>query len=87
MDVPASRYRISDRCFPETLSPIEYDSTDVVRMVQIKGYICYRGSRFTIGKAFRGYPVAIRPTTHDHIADVYFCHQRITQIDLREPNR
>ena len=87
MDVPASRYRISDRSFPEHLPPIEYDSRDAVRMVQIKGHSCYRNAFFTIGKAFRGYPVAIRPTLQDDIADVYFCHQRIRQIDLREANR
>ena len=87
MAVPASRYRISDRCFPETLPPIEYDVGDIVRMVQIKGYIRYRGCLFTIGKAFRGYPVVIRPTPDGTLANVYFCHQRITQIDLRDANQ
>jgi transposase InsO family protein len=87
MNVPASRYRISDRPFPDTLPAIEYDSGDVVRMVNVKGQISYHRQMFTVGKAFRGYPVAVRPTTQDGIADVYFCHQRITQIDVREANR
>ena len=32
MEVPASRYSISHRAFPEVLSPIEYGPEDVVRM-------------------------------------------------------
>jgi transposase InsO family protein len=83
MNVPASRYQISRRRFPEILLPIEYDSTDMVCRVQVKGHIHYQRQRFLVGKAFRGYPVAIRPTAVDGVADVYFCHQRIRQIDLR----
>jgi hypothetical protein len=83
MQVPASRYQISRRCFPEVLPAIEYDSADIVRKVQIKGYIQYRQQRLLVGKAFRGYPVALRPTTEDGIVDVYFCHQRICRMDLR----
>jgi len=84
MNVPASRYRISPRHFPETLPAIEYDSGDAIRMVQIKGYIAYRGRRFLVGKAFRGHPVAVRATAADGVLDIYFCHQRVQQIDLRE---
>jgi transposase InsO family protein len=83
MQVPASRYQVSRRCFPEVLPAIEYDSTDIVRKVQIKGYIQYRQQRLLVGKAFHGYPVALRPTTEDGIVDVYFCHQRICRMDLR----
>lgn len=84
MNVPASRYRISGRSFPETLSAIEYDIGDQVRIVQSRGQISYRGERIAIGKAFRDYPVALRATAEDGLLDIYFCHQRIRQIDLRE---
>jgi transposase InsO family protein len=83
MNVPASRYQISRRRFPETLPALDYDSTDTVCRVNAKGHIYYQRQRFVVGKAFHGYPVAIRPTEVDHIADIYFCHQRIHQIDLR----
>jgi len=83
MNVPASRYQISVRRFPETLPPIEYDSGDIVRMVNVKGQVSYHRQLFTIGKAFRGYPVAIRPTMQEELASVYFCHQPIVQINLR----
>lgn len=83
MKVPATRYQISPRGFPESLPAIEYDTGDLVRIVQSRGYIDYRGRRIRIGKAFIGYPVALRPTCQDGIVDVYFCHQRVRQIDLR----
>jgi transposase InsO family protein len=82
MHTPASRYAPSTRCMPERLEPIEYPADDIVRRVQLKGYICYRGRHWSVGKAFAGYPVALRPTTTDGLFDVYFCHQKVSQIDL-----
>jgi len=84
LEVPASRYRISARCFPEQLPSIEYDVGDIVRKVNVKGHVKYRGKPYTVGKAFYGYPVAVRATTADGIFNVFFCHQKIAQIDLHE---
>ena len=86
MAVPASRYRPSPRTFSRSLPPIEYGPDDVVRRVQGKGEIHYRGRIFHVGQGFHGYPVGLRPTTTDGIWEVYFCHKRIGQIDLREEN-
>lgn len=86
MAVPASRYHISPRAFPERLLPIEYDSIDIVRRVTDKGGVRFRGYIIAVGKAFYGQPIAIRPTTHDGVFDVYFCRHRITQFDLRTLN-
>src|SRR6266542_1835993 len=52
MQVPASRYRPSPRCFPEALPSIEYDSKDLVRKVQNGGEIWFRGHPYKIGNAF-----------------------------------
>lgn len=82
MQTPARRYTPSARSFPETLPPIEYAPGDIVRQVQRPGFLSYRNRRFRISKAFLGYPVALRPTTVDGVLDVFFCHQKITQIDL-----
>ena len=84
MAVPASRYQLSWRNFPEALPAIEYGSGSEVRRVQDKGHACYKGKRILVGKAFRGYPVAFRPTTQEGILDVYFCQHRITQIDMAD---
>jgi transposase InsO family protein len=83
LEVPAHRYQISARGFPETLPPIEYDACDEVRRVQQKGHVYYRGHRLVIAKAFVGYPVAIRPTAQDGIVRIYFCHCQIAEFDLR----
>ncbi len=82
---PASRYQISPRAFPETLPPIEYGPDDLVRKVQAKGEISFRRKLFKVGKAFKGYPVALRPTLQAGLFEVYFCQQNIGQIDLRTP--
>jgi transposase InsO family protein len=82
MAVPASRYRISDREFPERLPLPQYDSTDLVRLVDKKGHIHYRGHRFLISKGFRGCNVALRQTEEDGILHVFFFSQRIAAINL-----
>jgi transposase InsO family protein len=82
MQVPATRYEASPRSFPQALPPIEYFPGDIVRRVQQQGFFSYRGRSFRISKAFRGYPVALRPTVSDGVLDVFFCHQKIAQIDL-----
>jgi transposase InsO family protein len=85
MAVPASRYRPSPRSYPQALPPIEYGPGDVVRRVHADGYLQYRCRTFKLSQAFTGYPVALRPTGVDGVLEVYFCHQRIAQIDLRDP--
>ncbi len=86
MAVPVSRYRSSPRAFPATLPPIEYAPNGEVRKVQHKGIIFFRGNQFKIGSAFRGYPVSLQPTQTDGVFRVYFCHHKITQIDIRYPS-
>jgi hypothetical protein len=58
---------------------------DYVRKVQYKGEIYFKGKVFKVGKAFVKYPVAIRSTFKDGIFNVFFCHKKIKQIDLRNP--
>lgn len=70
--VPASRYHPSVRAFPETLPPLEYDLDCEVRKVQAKGQIYFRGRLFGVSKAFRGYPLGLRPTTEEEVWQIYF---------------
>jgi len=88
MNVPASRYRSSWREFPEELPPIEYGPGSTVRKVGAGGWLWYANRRYRVGKAFRGYPVALVPAEdEDGIMIVYFCRYRIAQIDLRGHNK
>jgi len=84
MAVPASRYQISARSFPEALPAIEYDEIDQVRRVMPKGFLWFQKKRIGVGKAFAGNPVAIRPTVDDGIFEVYFCRYRIASFNIRE---
>jgi transposase InsO family protein len=83
---PISRYQDSPRPFPEQLPPILYDTRDAVRKVDRGGKVSYCNRVCYVGKAFRGCPVAIRPTLDDGLFEVFFCHQRVASIDLRDDN-
>ena len=84
MQTPVTRYQPSPRGFPEQLPPIEYGPDDLVRKVQAKGDINFRGRILTLSKALKGQSVAVRPTNDDGVYGVYFCQQFICEIDLRE---
>ena len=83
MTVPAARYTPSVRTFSESLPPIEYSSGSAVRRVCEKGLISFKGQTYRIGRAFFGQPVAVRPTLEDGRMEVFYCHQRIAELDLR----
>jgi len=85
MATPASRYRPSPRTMPEHLPAIDYAPHDQVRKVQQQGWITFKGRDFKLPKAFAGYPVALRPIDRDGRWEVFFCAQRIAQVDLRDP--
>ena len=84
MAVPATCYQVSNRSFPEQLPALEYGTIDQVRKVQTDGKISFRHREFQVGRAFRGNPVAVRPTTEDGIYDVHFASHKITTIDLNK---
>lgn len=86
MQVPAARYRVSTRPFPERLPAVEYPSDALVRRVQKTGLIYLQQRTIFVGEAFQGLDVALRPTTTDGLFEVYFCHQRVSTLDLRRPS-
>jgi transposase InsO family protein len=86
MNTPVTRYQVSQRPYPEILPDIEYGPDDHVRKVQGKGEISFKGKEFRVSKALQGYPVALRPTNIDGKYSLYFCHQRLKEIDLADAN-
>jgi len=84
MKVPAERYQPSARQYVKNLPPIEYAPDDQVRKVQQGGWISYKGREYRIPKAFYGQRVAVRPTVSDGLYDVYFCHQKIALLNVKE---
>ncbi|HXU99533.1 MAG TPA: IS481 family transposase [Caulobacteraceae bacterium] len=83
MGVPAERYRISPRPYPESLPPIEYGAGDLVRKVDVSGFISFHNRSWRVGKPFKRLPVALRPTLQDGVFDLRFCAHPIGRLDLR----
>lgn len=89
MQTPLSRYRSSERSFPETLPEVEsyYAPGDVLRKVADKGEISFRGCQFLAGRAFTGQRVALRPTEEEAKWEIFYCAGRVGELDLREGKR
>ena len=89
MDTPASHYVPSARAYPETLPPIEYGPNDLVVKVNWNGELRALGRSWKVSNALIGLPVAVRPSPHksDGLYDLYFCHQKIGRLDLRQDKK
>lgn len=85
MKTPVTRYRPSERSYPEVLPAIEYGPDDQVRKVQAEGEVSFKGNLFRVSKALRGYPVALRPTKIDGTYCVVFCNQTLKEISFSGP--
>lgn len=86
LEVPASRYSVSPRPYPEVLPPIEYNESDLVQKVRGNGMLYAWKQDFYVGQAFAGQPVALRPTSVDGVWDVYLCRERIATLNRHEPS-
>lgn len=82
---PASRYAPSPRALPAALPPIAYSPGDEVRTVRSKGEITWRNRTYFLCQGLAQEPVALRPCAADGLYEVFFCHQRLGWIDLRDP--
>jgi hypothetical protein len=84
--VPAEHYHASVRSFPEKLPPVMYEPEDIVRMVDQAGRISFQNHAIRISKAFRYFPVALRPTDNDGKYNIFFCSFKVAQFDIRDDN-
>jgi len=84
LDVPISRYRPSQRLYPEVLPEPQYDSGSEVRKVSQNGLIHFKGHRYRVAKALDGQQVAIVPDRdNDALYTVYFFQTIVRKFDLR----
>lgn len=84
-DVPASRYRPSERSMPTKLPEVEYEEGTIVRRAsKLKADFRFANRRFSAPEAFRGELLAIRPTTTDGTFGVFFGAHQIACIDLHK---
>ena len=83
LSVPASRYQLSSRTYPEQLPAVEYAPGDVLRRVSQRGSISVERQGLFVGRGLIGQPVAVRSTLEDELVDVYFAHHHVGRYDLR----
>jgi len=85
MQTPVQRYRPSPFSFPRRLPSIEYLRGDTVVTVVANGVFKFNARTFKTSRALRGLPVALRPRRDtDGCVDLFFCHQRLATLDLRD---
>jgi transposase InsO family protein len=86
LDVPASRYRVSPRAYPEALPPIEYDPALPLRKVDCDGFVSFQRRWVRVSEALKGQTVALQPVPdQEGLHIIYFCQHPIRTVDLREP--
>jgi transposase InsO family protein len=83
LEVPASRYRPSQRAMPDRLPQIEYDDHEITRAVSTtKAYVSFKGRLWKVPQAFCGERLAIRQLSIDGRYGVFFAARQIATIDL-----
>ena len=85
LEVPASRYRPSDRKYPTTIKAWEYADDMKIHNVKSSGYITIRGQGYFLSEAFGDKQIAIRESSKgEHLINLYFRQFRIGQIDIEK---
>ena len=69
--------------FPRIFHSVEFDGP-FQRCLNCESTFDELAVPHIISKAFRGYPVALRPTPIDGVWSVWFMTHRVAQVDLKE---
>lgn len=81
MDVPASRYHVSQRKYPSKIEDWEYGDEYSMHRVKSSGYITFRGQGYFLSEAFAGKTIAIRESHVPGQITLAFRQFRIGRID------
>lgn len=84
LDVPASRYRPSQRSLPDRIDPPEYEPQTPVRSVGSNAQISFQNRRIKCPKALIGKKIALRATQIDGVFDLCYRRHTIASLDLRD---
>jgi len=79
---PASAYQPSPRPFPEQLPPIEYPPGVLTRKVSASGELAFQGRSWSVGRAFKGFYLALYPSGQEDTVDVYFGRHFLYRMNL-----
>lgn len=80
LKTPAQIYSPAIRSFPEVLPAVEYPITDVLKRVDHRACVNFKGVVYKIGKGLIDQTIAIRQTPIEHVFEVYFCNRKIKNI-------
>jgi transposase InsO family protein len=84
LQTPLSRYQPSQRSYPETLPPVEYDHQVEVCRVNVAGRISYQNRQWPVGRAFHGEWVGVRPGAYDGQFKIIFMNRVIRELNLNQ---
>jgi len=84
LEVPASRYQISERPFKEATETFEYnDHFEVRKLDKETRTFHFKNKRHRLSEAFMDQRIGLRETEQDGVWDIYYCRFQVAQLDLR----
>ena len=83
MKPPSTRYQASQRAYPEKLPTVEYRADDILRKIGPNGCLYYDGYCILVTTALQGQQVALRPTSIEGEWLIFFCHQLVKKVQLK----
>lgn len=84
MKVPAERYSPSYRKYLEVLPDVHYASDYQVRSVDKRGRLSFENRQLFVGVPFSSEQIGIRHTSKKDVYELYYCHQKLSEIDLKK---
>ena len=84
MQVPADRYQPSYRFYPEALPAIAYPEDYQIKTIDVRGRLAIEGRNVYVGMPFSKKEIGIKRLLKSEIIEIYFCHQKLGEIDLHK---
>jgi transposase InsO family protein len=84
LDVPAKRYKESNRLLPAIVKEPEYDTGSVTRKVNCKGYISISKHRYYLSESFIGRYIRLLHTEDESLLKLCYGNFEIAKINLKE---
>ena len=82
LDTPASKYRLSERKYPERTEEWEYPAGYELRKIKDSGYFTYRGQGYFLSEAFGGRIVVVRESSVQGCITLLYRQFKIARIDI-----
>ncbi len=84
LEVPASRYQVSERNFRKLTKPFEYsDRFESRKINRNTSDFSFQGTEYRFSEAFLDERIGLSATDTDGVWDIYFCRFRVAQLNQR----